>query len=411
MIGTAGRALATAVATVLLGGVVATGASAGVWEPAGGDDLTLGTSSAAAEASDFYRPRTPLKPGAPGTVIRSRAIPAPEGARAWRVLYHSRDIDGNDIAVSGVVVAPVGDRPRGGRPVVAWAHATTGIGDACAPSRGPNPGADILWIGDLLEAGYVVAATDYEGLGTDGVHPYLVGASEGRSVLDSIRAARNLPTGANRKAAVYGHSQGGHSALFAGELATEYAPELSLRAVAAGAPVAAPAEFIDHTVAAHDTVGFLVMGALGYQAAYPELAATPLLTEASAQRADVAVRGCAPEVVQEFADADPEIVFGVDPRTVTAWVQRLEENAAGRRRSAAPVLYWQGDADDLTEVALADAYADRACANGTVLDYRVYRGADHVTVVDAARDDVLDFLADRLSGKRPTRTCPAEAAR
>ena len=45
----------------------------------------------------------------------------------------------------------------------------------------------------LLKAGYAVVRTDYEGLGTPGVHPYLVAASEGRSVLDAAAAARSVP--------------------------------------------------------------------------------------------------------------------------------------------------------------------------------------------------------------------------
>jgi acetyl esterase/lipase len=43
-----------------------------------------------------------------------------------------------------------------------------------------------------LARGYAVVRTAYEGLGTPGVHPHLVGTSEGRSVLDMVRAARRL---------------------------------------------------------------------------------------------------------------------------------------------------------------------------------------------------------------------------
>lgn len=381
------------------------GARTGIPEPAG-DTVSEGTSSSSAEASDFYAAPRPLPAGKPGALIRSRPIAAPPGAVGWKVLYHSRDLDGHDIAVSGVVYAPEGPAPPGGRPVVAWAHATTGVGDACAPSRGPDPAGTIPWIRDLLDEGYVVAATDYAGLGTDGVHPYLVGALEGRSVLDSIRAARHLPTGANRTAAVYGHSQGGHAALFAGEVAGRYAPDIALRGVAAGAPVVAPGAFVDDTIARQDTLGFLVLGALGSQGAYPELAATPLLSIVGSERAEVAAHGCAMDVFEEFTGSDPTSVFAADPRTVGAWRRRLDENAAGKRRSSAPVLLWQGSDDDLTRTVHADAYAARACRHGTVLDYRVYPGADHVSVLAAAGDDVLGFLEGVLAGARAKDTCP-----
>ena len=126
----------------------------------------------------------------PGTIIRSQPIAAPPGAKAWKVLYHSRSVGGDDVAVSGVVVAPTGAAPKGGRTVVTWAHGTTGLADQCAPSKSTDAATTIPFVDDLLHAGYVVTATDYEGLGTPGVHAYLVGQSEGRSVLDAARAAR-----------------------------------------------------------------------------------------------------------------------------------------------------------------------------------------------------------------------------
>ena len=73
---------------------------------------------------------------------------------------------------------------------------------------------------DIVNAGYLVAFSDYEGLGTPGRHPYLVGESEGRSVLDAAKAAAQLPgADAGDQLAIWGHSQGGHAALWAAQLA------------------------------------------------------------------------------------------------------------------------------------------------------------------------------------------------
>ncbi len=171
------------------------------------------------------------------------------GAPCWlsasRVLYLSTGLDGRLVPVSGLVLAPRGPVPPGGRPVVAWAHPTTGVATGCAPSLlGRHffegtlgiPGS-ISGLSALLAAGFAIAATDYPGLGTPGPHPYLVGESEGRAVLDSVRAARGLlQVGAGNRFAVWGNSQGGQAALFAGQLAAAYAPELSLLGVAAAAP-------------------------------------------------------------------------------------------------------------------------------------------------------------------------------
>ena len=98
----------------------------------------------------------------------------------------------------------------------------------------------------MMARGYVVVATDYPGLGTPGIHPYLIGVSEGRAVLDSVRAARELPdAGASDRFAVWGHSQGGHASLYTGELAASYAPELKLVGVAAAAPATNLIELFD----------------------------------------------------------------------------------------------------------------------------------------------------------------------
>ena len=84
---------------------------------------------------------------------------------------------------------------------------------------------------------YAVVATDYAGLGTPGPHPYLVGDGSAYSVLDSIRAAREFGRGGiGNRYVVWGESQGGHAALWTGQYAANYAPELQLVGVAAAAP-------------------------------------------------------------------------------------------------------------------------------------------------------------------------------
>lgn len=101
----------------------------------------------------------------------------------------------------------------------------------------PDVGGMMWNLPNMIAEGYIVVATDYPGLGTEGIHPYLIGESEARSVLDSVRAVRDLPnSGASNRFAVLGHRQGGHAALFTGEVAARYAPDLKLVGMAAAAP-------------------------------------------------------------------------------------------------------------------------------------------------------------------------------
>ena len=141
----------------------------------------------------FYTPPKTLA-GKHGDLIRVRKLPRSKAlggaAKSYLLLYRSTAIDGKPIAVSGTLAIPKGRAPKGGWPVVSWAHGTTGAADICAPSRFSNPVDPNL--NDWLKAGYAIASTDYEGLGTPGPHPYLIGASEGRGVIDIVTAAAQV---------------------------------------------------------------------------------------------------------------------------------------------------------------------------------------------------------------------------
>ena len=153
--------------------------------------LLLCPDTGARAQSAFYSAPASDVAGAEGTLVRQEPMTgAPLGASAYRVLYRSRDPNGKPILVSGVIVVPQGPPPPGGRPIIAWAHPTTGIVPRCAPSLAIFIFQQIQGLRPFVERGYVVAATDYPGLGTPGPHPYLVGISEARAVIDSVRVAR-----------------------------------------------------------------------------------------------------------------------------------------------------------------------------------------------------------------------------
>lgn len=179
---------------------------------------------------------------APGVVVRNSELTEAArltGAVGQRQLtYWTEGPTGAPALSTGAVYLPAGPAPAGGWPVVSWAHGTTGVGDACAPSHGYD--VTILtreYLRTWLAAGFAVVATDYVGLGTDGVHAYLHGRSEGRSVIDMVRAATAVTPELSRTWVVAGHSQGGHAAMLAGHEATRYAPDLDFRGtVATGTP-------------------------------------------------------------------------------------------------------------------------------------------------------------------------------
>jgi pimeloyl-ACP methyl ester carboxylesterase len=355
---------------------------------------------------DITRVPDPLPDGTPGDLLALRELDGdavPDGARAWELLHLSTSVDGEPVAVSGALFAPDGPAPAGGRPVLSWGHGTTGVADACAPTR---RGVVVPFLGQLLARGYVVAATDYEGLGTPGTHPYLVGESAGRSVLDGVRATSRVEgAGAGGPVVAFGHSQGGQAALFAGILAPEHAPELDLVGVVAGAPPAELRTLLRGAAAAPGGLGYLVSSAVGFAAAYDDLDLAEVLTPAALDRAAVVEEACMGEVAAAFVGSSVDDVLATDPLQVPAWARRIAGNEPGEQPVAAPVLVVQGGADSLVPAATNEAAAARLCAGGATLALRPYPGAGHTDVLGAAADEILDWIDDRVAGRSAPSTC------
>ncbi|MGH3912918.1 MAG: lipase family protein [Pseudonocardiaceae bacterium] len=177
----------------------------------------------------------------PGTLLDSHPLPAefwPGGvAHAVGVVYQGVGYDGVGREVSGSVFLPAGAVPVAGWPVLSYAHGTTGLSDLCAPSRVGLTRLEREHVSRWLAAGYVVVASDYEGLATPGPHPYFNGEAVADDVVDIVRAARGLDRRVGRRWLVGGFSQGGHAALFVGLMAARYAPELDFRGTVALAPL------------------------------------------------------------------------------------------------------------------------------------------------------------------------------
>ena len=201
--------------------------------------LPTGPAAGDQPLSPFYRWDAAL-PGRPGVLLRAEPQPAqPEidaAAVSQRILYTSTDVRWNSgqVPVSGTLYLPAGTPPAGGWPLAAWAHGTLGVADSCAPSWALHKPRDGAYINRWLKAGFAVVATDYQGLGGPGPHPYLVWQAESRSVLDSVRAVLAAhPERIANAVVVTGQSQGSGPAIGSALIARDYAPELRLLGIVA----------------------------------------------------------------------------------------------------------------------------------------------------------------------------------
>ncbi|MEX1218041.1 MAG: alpha/beta fold hydrolase [Acidimicrobiales bacterium] len=339
------------------------------------------------DSDSFYRSPFPTPNGAPGTLIRSESISPPNPkSEAWRVMYTSRGEVNQPIVVTGLVIVPVAPAPTGGRPVVAWAHPTTGIEDHCAPSLQQNPYGSIMGIEEFLAKGWAVVATDYEGLGVAGPHPYLVGTSEARSVLDSVRALRAFPNAnVSGQFAVFGHSQGGQAALFTGELATTYAPDLQLVAVAAAAPSGLINEQIRQTwmTEASSYINSYLVTSWQQIFLYDPATVTSSGSQTSIQQiaAQCVLGGsaAADARLKQIFDTNPKVTNPLVNQRITAeepWRRALETNSP-IGKIGAPVLLLQGTADSVIPPAISEELASIYKKNGTSISLKLLEGVPH----------------------------------
>jgi pimeloyl-ACP methyl ester carboxylesterase len=358
----------------------------------------------------FYLPPDPLPADVPGTLIRAEEIePFAEGSKAWRVLYVSTAVDGTPIAVSGMVAAPGGSAPEAGYDVVTWAHGTKGVSDRCAPSKGYRSGFHDFYdiAPELVAAGYVGVMSDYEGLGTPGIHPYLVGPSEGRGVLDIIKAAQQIEeSGAGSRVVIWGRSQGGHAALFAGEIAPTWAPELEVMGVISAAPGSEFQGVITSGVLLPGARGFIWQLSLGFEAAYSELSIGDVYTDEALSAIETLLEeeACGEEVGQVAAGFEGA-GFETSPLNLPAWVTRLDENSPGNVPTEVPILLIQGQADMVVPILLTNVLNRRLCAIGNELEYLVFDGYGHNDSTQRNMPLMLDWTRARFAGEPAARSC------
>lgn len=344
----------------------------------------------------------PEDPGEPGTLVEAEERAGETVWRSWAITYGSTTAGGGPIGVTGQVVVPLGDPPPGGWPVVAWGHPTTGTSDRCTPSQ--SGATAIHNIEQLIGAGIAVAATDYEGLGTEGGHPYLVGTAAGHNILDAVRAASQIPgSGITEESPVVvgGFSQGGHAALWATELAPEYAPELDVRGVQAVAPVTDVSQFAERAQSYDAQFGVLASIAWGFSLAYPELEIEEVLTEDALSLLYATEDRCIAEVVVAYTHPVEEMMRA-SPLDLDGWRDRLAENTAAQRALGVPVHVLQGESDPIVYERVTREAVDRLCAAGDTVQYDTVPGADHAVLTP---DRTVPWIEARFDGAEATDTC------
>ncbi|MBW4429247.1 MAG: lipase family protein [Nostoc desertorum CM1-VF14] len=364
--------------------------------------------------------------GSPGSLIKSERVDAPDGASAWRVVYRSRKASGVPVAVSGLVVVPI--TPKDNLPVISWAHGTVGGARYCAPSNVPNPVTDFVGYPSLestapndygipglstfIKAGYVVVASDYQGLGTGENHEYAVGLSQAQNALDIVTAAQKLTPAVGNKVALLGWSQGGLAVVTAGENAS-YTPDLHIVGIATLAP-ANPKSFLIPDIAKQSTggprIGRIILLERAYTWAYEDLQLSDVFTDIGIKAAEAASGQCMQQLSITGDTAGGDTVLFKQNTNPDAWKKKFIKNAIGQKGSDIPVLVMQGTADNIIPPDSTDLYVRDACEHNTPIFYKKYIGKDHRSLLLAAEVDFTTWISDRftdqLAKKSVLSNCP-----
>ena len=359
----------------------------------------------------FYDPPADLS-RQPGALLRSEPLKdviLPQGIRGWRILYATSVNDSTPATAVAIVLAPA-DPPAGARPVIAWEHATTGLLQKCMPSLLSTPTKGIPWGSRIVMAGWVVVATDYSFAEKGGPHPYLIGEGEARAVLDSVRAARQMPElTLDKRVVMWGYSQGAHAALWSGIVGPRYAPDLEILGVAA---IAAPAN-IEMSLAMNVEVDkrFGPYLALSYSRFYPDITFEKAIRHEALDAARQIVNLCCfvPPEDQERIGALSATFEGPALATNSnkALQARLEQNTADGLITA-PVVIAQGLSDIVVPASATDAYVEERCAAGQRLEYWTFAGRDHFTIFQPGtplEEPLIEWTTARFANEPQASGC------
>ena len=357
---------------------------------------------------DFYSTPANLSATKPGDLLRKEPFTGytlPKGATAVRIIYHSLDATGGDVATSAAVLIPAGTPPPQGWPVIAWAHGTSGVARLCAPSAMKD-----VYYGDeglmpMVAAGFAVVATDYHGLGTEGSHQYVNKTAQARDVIYSIPAARAAVPSLGAKWVADGHSQGGLAAFGVAEAEHDLKDPNYLGAVSV-AGVARETDFFGHLSNTPGVGFYLAFMAAGMHARYPEFQPHDLLSDGLlAHYSDVTTKGCFYYAYATYA-AEPTGTLLRANWDKSPWVHRFfEGNAVGNAPIGGPLFVIAGEADQTVPIPAVRAAVKQLCDAKQPVTFRSYPGLDHDPTMQKSTPDQLEWIRARFAGKPAASSC------
>ena len=225
-----------------------------------------------------------------------------------------------------------------------------------------------------------------------------------------MRAAKQIPgVGGGKDYALWGYSQGGHAALFASQLSAQYAPELSLKGVAAIAP---PTDLSTLMRANLSSVPGRILASFTLSSWHTKYSAPldPLLDRPDAALIDEVGKSCVDDLGGKLGamaaqKGMTEKFLKADPGTVKPWADIMAQNSLYALNSKVPALIIQGGADDIVKPEVTTQFVRNACRAGARVEYVILKGKGHGGAMEAGHLQAVNWVASRLAGKPARSNC------
>lgn len=340
-----------------------------------------------------------------------------DAAQAYSIWYASTDgVSGSGVVTdTGAIFIPKGSPPKGGWPVVAWTHGTVGVGDNCAPSRNPRTERDSNYLNSWLQEGYAIVATDYQGLGSPGPHPYMHSRAAAYATLDAVRAALGAQLALANRVLLVGQSQGAAAAFATAGYAPAYAPDVNiLGTIATGIPNLTPPdsgkveyrEDAQRADAVDPAITYILYIGAAAQRLDPALSAEGVLTPKGLEAMRMSETTC----VWQMADVVKK--YGLTWKNTfkadftSYYLPYFKAGYFPTLKISTPVFIGTGTADRDAPANLQEQLVQKICKAGTQTEAHLYPGLDHSQTVMRSFEDSRVFARKVFNGEPVAANCP-----
>ena len=368
--------------------------------------------------SEFYA-QPSILPQTAGVMVRQETLEGEatlaSAGENLRIMYSSTEgLSGKGTSViSGALFLPEGDPPEGGWPLLVWSHGTVGIGDVCAPSYSGRGERDRTYLNPWLEQGYAIAASDYQGLGVSGTHPYMDARTMAFNNLDLIRAVHSGDFPLSKKVIVAGQSQGATGAIATASYADEYAPEVDLAGViATGIPHLSYGVVLDMVRNANPDEVSASLALSLYMLTMTEMIDPEFNMEAILSDEAKSVIGdigqiCVFDLISKTQSAGLTSRKAFQSRSEFPLIKAFSRMRVPELGFDTPIFAGSGTADKITPFPMQQAFLADACSAGARIAATTYQDANHNQGLLQSSKDAQEFAETVMSGGEIENTCAA----